>query len=43
MSFLTKNRRTSPQDAPETREDQFPAAQLGLLGMAFYATDTSYH
>jgi hypothetical protein len=29
MSFLTKNRRTSPQDATI---DQFPAAQLALLG-----------
>jgi hypothetical protein len=29
MSFLTKNRRTSPQDATN---DQFPAAQLALLG-----------
>jgi MFS family permease len=34
MSFLTKNRRTSPpQDASEIREDQFPAAQLGLLAL----------
>lgn len=32
MSFLTKNRRTSPQDARD--DDEFPAAQLGLLGMA---------
>lgn len=35
MSFLTKNRRTSPQDAPEATQDKFPAAQLGLLGMVF--------
>jgi hypothetical protein len=41
MSFLTKNRRTSPQDAPEATQDKFPAAQLGLLGMPFYVTHTS--
>ncbi|KAI4711744.1 hypothetical protein J4E89_003186 [Alternaria sp. Ai002NY15] len=33
MSFLTKNRRTSPQDAPEATRDKFPAAQLGLLAL----------
>ncbi|KAI1558312.1 AraJ Arabinose efflux permease [Pyrenophora tritici-repentis] len=31
MSFLTKNRRTSPQDARD--DDEFPAAQLGLLAL----------
>ncbi|KAL7779955.1 hypothetical protein CFE70_009973 [Pyrenophora teres f. teres 0-1] len=32
MSFLTKTRRTSPQDA-RTDDDDFPAAQLGLLAL----------
>jgi len=31
MPFLTKNRRTSPQDARD--DDEFPAAQLGLLAL----------
>jgi hypothetical protein len=34
MSFLTKNRRTSPQDATN---EQFPAAQLALLGTDCHA------
>jgi MFS family permease len=35
MPFLTKTRRTSPQDAPATTnpDDEFPAAQLGLLAL----------